>query len=151
MLSVPLTELRILARYYHMKSVLAPAIIVLFCTTTTFAESTKHQGLYDGSDVLTNSFRVVWGLLIVLGIILLLYGLLRKRFSLLSSSLDKQINIAEIKPLMGKKALCLVEIRGTEYLLGISESNISTIATLPPKKGQSFSETLQAETGEKHE
>ena len=134
-----------------MKSVLAPAIIVLFCTTTTFAESTKHQGLYDGSDVLTNSFRVVWGLLIVLGIILLLYGLLRKRFSLLSSSPDKQINIVEIKPLMGKKALCLVEIRGTEYLLGISESNISTIATLPPKKGQSFSETLKAETGEKHE
>jgi flagellar protein FliO/FliZ len=134
-----------------MKSVLAPAIIVLLCSTTTFAESTKHQSLYDSSDVLTNSFRVVWGLLIVLGIILLLYGLLRKRFSLLSSSPDKQINIVEIKPLMGKKALCLVEIRGTEYLLGISESSISNIATLSPKKSQSFSETLQAETGEKHD
>jgi flagellar protein FliO/FliZ len=134
-----------------MKTAFASAIIVLLCFSTVFAESTKHQGLYDNSDVLTNSFRVVWGLLIVLGIMLLLYGLLRKRFSLLSSSPDKQINIIEIKPLMGKKALCLVEIRGKEYLLGISESNISNIATLPAKKNQSFSETLRAETGEKHD
>ncbi|WP_169309116.1 flagellar biosynthetic protein FliO [Desulforhopalus sp. IMCC35007] len=134
-----------------MKTTLASAVIVLLCISTAFAESTKPLGLYDNSDILTSSFRVVWGLLIVLGIILLLYGLLRKRFSLLSSSPDKQINIIEIKPLMGKKALCLVEIRGTEYLLGISESNISNIATLPAKKKQSFSKTLQAETGEKYD
>lgn len=124
----------------------ATLLLLLFCTTG-YAEVTTQKSLLGGnSDILASSFRVVWGLLIVLGIILLLYGLLRKRFSLFASMPDKEIKVVEIKPLMGKKAICLVEVRGTEYLLGISESQISNIATLPPKKGSSFSETLKAES-----
>ncbi|PHR29439.1 MAG: flagellar biosynthetic protein FliO [Desulfotalea sp.] len=131
-----------------MKAISVTTIFVLLCCVSAHADTTTHQTLLSGNnEMLANSFRVVWGLLVVLGIILLLYGLLRKRFSLLSSLADKEIHIVEIKPLMGKKALCLVEIRGTEYLLGISESHISTIATLPPKNGTNFAETLQAETG----
>jgi hypothetical protein len=38
-----------------------------------------------GSDF-DSYLRVIWGLVVVLGIILLLYGILRKRFSLLSNS-----------------------------------------------------------------
>ena len=113
--------------------------------------TTQQSLLPESNDLISSSFRVIWGLLIVLGIILLLYGLLRKRFSLLSSLPDKEINILEIKPLMGKKALCLVEVRGTEYLIGISESQISNIATLPPNKTSNFKETLQAETGKTDE
>lgn len=113
--------------------------------------TTQQSLLPESNDLISSSFRVIWGLLIVLGIILLLYGLLRKRFSLLSSLPDKEINILEIKPLMGKKALCLVEVRGTEYLIGISESQISNIATLPPNKTSTFKETLQAETGKTDE
>ena len=129
-----------------MKTICALVIALLF-NTQLLADTTTHQSLLpESTDLISSSFRVIWGLLIVLGIILLLYGLLRKRFSLLSSLPDKEINVIEIKPLMGKKALCLVEVRGKEYLIGISESQISNIATISPKKASNFKETLQAET-----
>ena len=89
-------------------------------------------------------FRVIWGLLVVLGIILVLYGIVRKRFSLLSSSPSQNIKILEIKPMIGKKALCLVDVKGQEYLLGISGDQISHIATLPPQPETTFAETLQS-------
>lgn len=131
-----------------MKPVYALIISLLFNTPLLAATTAQQSFLPEGNDLITSSFRVIWGLLIVLGIILLLYGLLRKRFSLLSSLPDKEINVLEIKPLMGKKALCLVKVRGTEYLIGVSESQISNLATLPPKKTSTFQETLQAESGE---
>lgn len=91
-------------------------------------------------------FRVIWGLLVVLGIILVLYGLLRKRFSLLTTGTDKEIKVLEIKPLMGKKTLCLVSVRGQEHLLGISGDRISHIAAVQPQPESSFAKVLQ-ETG----
>ncbi|MCP4339557.1 MAG: FliO/MopB family protein [Desulfobulbaceae bacterium] len=96
-----------------------------------------------GSDT-ESYFRVIWGLLVVLGIILVLYGIVRKRFSLLSTSPSQNIKILEIKPMMGKKALCLVDVKGQEYLLGISGDQINHIATLSPQPETSFAETLQA-------
>ena len=92
--------------------------------------------------------RVIWGLLVVLGIILALYGLLRKRFSLLASKPGKNIQILEIKPLMGKKLLCLVAVKGNEYLLGISNDRIDHIATLPGKTDLSFEATLRSTEAE---
>ncbi|BHH83381.1 flagellar biosynthetic protein FliO [Desulforhopalus sp. 52FAK] len=130
------------------------AILAILCIAcpAILAETTAPQPIaVAGNDMLANSFRVVWGLLIVLGIILILYGLLRKRFSLLSSLPDKEIKIVEIKPLMGKKALCLVEVRGKEYLLGLTDSHISNIATLPGKNVTSFSDTLKQESGSEDE
>jgi len=135
-----------------MKTFATILLYITLTTSTVIAETTKQESLITGNnEILSNSFRVIWGLLIVLGIILLLYGLLRKRFSILSSPADKEIKILEIKPLMGKKALCLVEIRGEELLLGISESQITHLTSLSPKKQTSFSETLKKESGELHE
>lgn len=135
-----------------MKTFFASTIALLFYTTQLYAATTTENTLLSGnSDIMASSFRVIWGLLVVLGIILLLYGLLRKRFSLLSSLPDKEINVIEIKPLMGKKAICLVEVRGREYLLGISETQISNIATLPAKNTKNFSETLQDESRQRNE
>jgi len=91
-------------------------------------------------------FRVIWGLLVVLGIIMILYGLLRKRFSLLATATDKEIKVLEIKPLMGKKTLCLVSVRGQEHLLGISGDRISHIAAVQPQPEATFAKVLQ-ETG----
>jgi flagellar protein FliO/FliZ len=96
-----------------------------------------------------NYFRVIWGLLVVLGIILVLYGLLKKRFSLLATSEHQEIKIVEIKPLMGKKALCLINVKGQEHLLGISGDNITHIAALTPQPPSSFADVLQA-TGKVH-
>lgn len=99
------------------------------------------------SDVAVNYLQMIWGLLIVLGIILILYGLVKKRFSLLASSSAKEIKVLEVKPLMGQKALCLVEVRGQEYLLGIGGDTVTHLASLPGKNDKSFAATL-ATTGE---
>jgi flagellar protein FliO/FliZ len=88
--------------------------------------------------------KVIWGLLVVLGIILALYGLLRKRFSLLSTAREKNIVVLEIKPLMGKKALCLISVKGNEYLLSISGDQINHIATLPNKMDSTFAAALKS-------
>lgn len=90
-----------------------------------------------------NYFRVIWGLLVVLGIILILYGLMRKRFSLLNHSPDKEIEIVEVKPLMGKKALCLVKVKDQEFLLGLSGDRISHLATLETTPKKEFQRTLE--------
>lgn len=94
-----------------------------------------------------NYMRMIWGLLIVLGIIFVLYGLTKKRFSLLGSSSKQEIKVVEMKPLMGKKALCLIEVRGEEYLLGIGGDTVTHIATLKGSKSRSFATTL-AQSGE---
>lgn len=86
--------------------------------------------------------RVFWGLGVVLAIILILYWLLRKRFSLLANHPEKLITIVEIKPLSGKKSLCLVRVKGQEFLLGLSGDQISHLATLPP--APTFAATLAA-------
>jgi flagellar protein FliO/FliZ len=87
-------------------------------------------------------FRVIWGLLVVLGIILILYGIFKKRLSLFHTPSSQSIKVLEIKPLMPKKSLCLVEVKGEEYLLGISSDQITHIATIRPKKDSSFAATL---------
>ena len=93
-------------------------------------------------DSIGSYFRVIWGLLVVLGIILILYGIFRKRLSLFHSQASQSINILELKPLMSKKALCLVEVKGEEYLLGISSDRITHIATVNSRKDSSFAAAL---------
>ncbi|MCK5517536.1 MAG: FliO/MopB family protein [Desulfobulbaceae bacterium] len=93
-------------------------------------------------DVMGSYFRVVWGLLVVLGVILILYGILKKRFSLFNTPASQSIKVIEMKPLMSKKALCLVEVKGEEYLLGISGDRITHIATIGAEKKSSFAATL---------
>lgn len=111
-----------------------------FLVTSTLLVSPALASELDSE--IENYFRVIWGLLVVLGIILVLYGILRKRFSLTATAPTKNINVLEVKPLMGKKALCLVEVKGQEYLIGLSENNISHLATLNSKPDTSFINTL---------
>lgn len=116
---------------------LIPSSVLLVVPSAVWAATTL------GTDT-ADYFRMIWGLLVVLGIILVLYGIIRKRFSLLAASSGGKIKILEVKPMMGKKALCLVDVKGQEYLLGISGETISHIATLTPPAKTSFAATLQA-------
>ncbi len=113
-------------------------VALLAGPSTVFASDTL--GMTDTA----NYMRMIWGLLVVLGVILVLYGIVKKRFSLLSSSPGGNIKILEIKPMMGKKALCLVDVKGQEFLLSISGETISHIATLAPQSKTSFATALQA-------
>lgn len=125
-----------------------------FCLTGVFLlvvfEGTKAWAAIPSPSDTENYMRMIWGLLIVLGIIFVLYGLTKKRFSLLGSSSKQEIKVVEMKPLMGKKALCLVEVRGEEYLLGIGGDTVTHIATLAKNRGQSFADTL-AQSGESNQ
>ena len=73
--------------------------------------------------------RTTWALLVVVGLILALYGLARKRLNL-GARRGSIINIVEVRPLMTKTTLALVEVRGRELLLGVSASGIHCLADL---------------------
>ncbi len=120
------------------------AFVLFFFSTQLLSPANSFAANIISGDDAANYFRVIWGLLVVLGIILILYGFLKKRFSLLSAGGSQNIKIVEIKPLMGKKSLCLINVRGQEHLLGISGDRITHIAALTPQPESSFAEVLQA-------
>lgn len=113
-----------------------PAALLILLTPQT---ATAAAGMSDTSAYL----RLTWGLLVVLGVILILYALVKKRFSLLNSSEKSTIKVLEIRHLMPKKSVCLIEVKGREYLLGISTDTISLIASLPPAPESSFAAVLE--------
>lgn len=100
------------------------------------------QAAVNSTDEITSYFRVLWGLLIVLAIILLLFAIFRKRFSLLQPRGAKAIRVLEMQPLMPRKAICLVEVRGREYLLGIGTDAITLLADLNDHGRPSFKDVL---------
>ena len=106
------------------------------------AEAVAAAGIAASSDM-EGYFRLIWGLLVVLGILLLLYGLLKKRFSLLGNDGRREIQVVEIRPLMGKKALCLVTVKGQEFLLGLSGDQITHLATIREGGDKSFQAILK--------
>jgi flagellar protein FliO/FliZ len=92
----------------------------------------------------SSSLRMIWGLLIVSGILLVIYGFMRKRLAFAQSNSKSKIKIKEIRHLMPKKSLCMVEVCGKSYLLGLSTENITLLATLDDSKQATFHENLVA-------
>jgi flagellar protein FliO/FliZ len=89
------------------------------------------------------SLRMLWGLLIVSGVILVIYGVMRKKFSFAGTNSKSRIQIKEVRHIMPKKSLCLVEIDGQEFLLGLSADNITLLSPLETKKQPSFQDNLE--------
>ncbi len=102
--------------------------------------------MFESTDptLFSTSLRMIWGLLIVLGILFVIYGLMRKRLSFAQSNTKSKIQIKEMRHLMPKKSLCLVEVDGQEFLLGIGTENITLLATLEGSKETSFQAKLAA-------
>ena len=80
--------------------------------------------------LLDSSLKMIWGLLVVLGILLIIYGLVKKRVTLLQGGGKGHIKIIESRHLLPKKSLFLVEVRGREYLLGSGGDSLTLIASL---------------------
>ncbi len=79
------------------------------------------------------TLRLFWGLLIVLGVLLVVYALAKKKLSFLSAGNGKgAITIIEMRHLMPRKSLCLIKVRGQEYLLGLGNDQINLIAAIKP-------------------
>ncbi len=77
--------------------------------------------------------QTLWALLIVIGIILVLYALTRKRFGIGKRGTGT-INLVELRHIMPKTTLALVEVEGKRLLLGIGSGRISLLADLADKK-----------------
>ena len=94
-------------------------LVLLLIPATVLAAEPPSMGLA--------LLQTGWALLVVVGLILAIYGLARKRL-FLGKVGGSAIKIIELRPLMPKSTLALVEVRGREYLLGISSDKIHLIA-----------------------
>lgn len=88
------------------------------------------------------SLRMLWGLIVVLGILLVLYAFARKRFSFIKNNDNSRIKIIEIRHLVPKKSLCLVKIGNQEFLLGLGNDTIKLISEINGCEKENFPETL---------
>ena len=97
-------------------------------------------------DLLTPALKMVGGLGVIIGLLLLVYAANRNGFGFLPKQREGSIKVLETKPLGGKKFLCLVSVRGEEMLLGMSNERIECLSKLP--KREEFSAALQQQLEE---
>lgn len=77
--------------------------------------------------------RTAWALLVVIGLILCIYGLLRKRFGL-GNLAQGNIKILEIKHIVPKNSIALVEVNNRQFLLGVSSGQVNLLADFGDKE-----------------
>lgn len=114
----------------------------IFFATLLSLSATSCYGASDPGSDLSAALRVLWGLLAVLGIILVIMAIAKKRLSFLHNSGKGAIEVIEVKHLMPKKVLYLVSVRGQEYLLGSGGDSLHLIAPIGGPTSQSFDEIL---------
>lgn len=115
-----------------------PSIVIC---VLALAPAVYAQAAVAETDTITAYFRLMWGLLIVLAIMLVLFAIVKKRFSVINPRSTKAIRVLEIQPLMPKKSICLIEVRGKEYLIGIANESITLLADMSTGS-QSFQDIL---------
>ena len=102
--------------------------LIIFCLSATSAFAGTESPFS-----LSTTFRLFWGLLIVLGVLLVVYALAKKKLSFLNAGGGKGvITIIEMRHLVPRKSLCLVKVRGQEFLLGLGNDQINLIAAIEP-------------------
>lgn len=106
--------------------------VFIICTDTHAA---------DNFDPVNSSFRMLWGLVVVLAVIFVLYAILRKKVSALQHNDKGFIKIVEVKHIMPKKSLMLIEVRGQEFVVGAGNDAIHSI--VPLQQSNSFSTILK--------
>lgn len=87
--------------------------------------------------------KTIWALLVVVGLILILYGLIRKKMGYGNTG-SNTIKVIEIRPIMPKNTVALIEVQGKELLIGISSNGMHLLADLSlPAKDRPFQEVLR--------
>ena len=100
----------------------------------------------DSGSLLASSLKMLAALGVVLGLVLLLYAASRKGFGFLPAAKGGAIKIVEMRHLAPRKAVCLVEVRGREFLLSVGNDRVELLTSLGPKEAQkSFEENLRTE------
>ncbi len=123
-------------------------IILISTVDSCFAASIDSPTVSEPSMFMA-SVRVLWGLLIVLGLIFSIYAIARKKFNFLpNNTANNIIKIIETRPLMPKKAVYLLEVRGKEYLVGVSDNTINLISPIPGNTTKQFDSILESAVNE---
>lgn len=91
--------------------------------------------------LLTASLKMVAGLGVVAGIMLLIYAASRKGFGVLPQKKNSLIQVLETRPLGGRKFLCVVKVRNEEMLLGLTNDRIEYLSKVPAN--DKFATTLE--------
>jgi len=95
-----------------------------------------------------SGMKLVVGMAIVIGIMLLFHVLNRKGFKFLENRHPGTIRIVETRPVGGRKSLCLVEIEGEKFLLGLGNDRVDCLHHFAADRGGSrFANELQASIG----
>lgn len=95
-------------------------------------------------DLFFSGLRMFIGMIIVVGLMLLIYVLNRKGIKFLKGSKTSHIKILEMRPVGGKKILCLVEVRGEELLLGLGNERVDFLYHFNSHRSNiSFEDNLQ--------
>ena len=89
------------------------------------------------------TLRTIWGLLVVVGILFVIYGIMKKKMPFLNIQSKGIIKVVEVRHLMPKRSLYLVEVRGQEFLLGGSHDRIELIAPIGPATTETFAQILE--------
>lgn len=116
--------------------------LVFFLLLTSPAWAAEGPSATGWGEVL----RMLAGLGIVLGIVFLLYALVRRGFGPIPGARAGILKIVEMRHLGARKAICLVEVRGEELLLGIGADRIELLCRLERGERQSFEDALRSRT-----
>lgn len=100
-----------------------------------------------GDGLLLPTLKMLGALALVLGVVLLLYAGSRRGLGLLPRAGGQQIEIVETRSLGPKKAVCLVRVRGEEYLLGLGADRVELISRLGGAGESTFEQQLQQQVG----
>lgn len=80
------------------------------------------------TDLLPMGLKVMGALVVVLGLVLLLYALLKKNGRWIPSAQNRAIKLIEVRYLAPKKALYLVEVNGSTLLISGTNDRLETLA-----------------------
>lgn len=102
-----------------------PANLLLLFFPAAVQAAEEYPASFQGG-----SLRLMAGLLLVIGLMLLLYALSRRGLRWLPKARAGTIQIQEMRAIGAKKSLCLIRVRNREMLLGIGPDSINLLCEL---------------------
>lgn len=94
-------------------------------------------------DLFSSGLKLLVGMAVVVGLMLLFHVFSRKGFRFLESRHSGRIRIMETRPMGGRKSICLVEVEGEKLLLGLGSDRVDCLHHFGAEKGGSrFEEAL---------
>ncbi len=94
-------------------------------------------------DLFTAALKLLAGLVVVLGLMLLLYALSRKGLKFFPGARGGAVEVLETRYLGPKKSICLVRVRGRELLLGLGSERVELLCALEGTEHEGFESALE--------